>query len=308
MERLASTDALRSTLYVPPSALQALSISRPVARALDAGRSITQFHVLAVFDRVCDLVTASSDVVALVTPEVGNGSLNVVVDALPGVWTGIEIGQHVEIDSDSIHLGHIAIDLRGATVWEPCPDWARLAACPDTLAANIPHLAAWLIHNQSLPPGGLAALLSPQLPSMRPKETLLLSTARQAAEALLAAIASGDLARAGEAAAKLAGLGSGLTPAGDDFLIGVIAWLWLNLQSPISNTIAKAASNKTTTLSSALLRAAGRGEFAIAWHNLLDALAGGNPAQIERAAQQALAYGHTSGADALTGLVMAAQR
>jgi hypothetical protein len=266
-----------------------------------------QVRVLAVFDRVCDLVTSSGDVVTLVTPDVGNGPLNVVVDAPPGVWAGIETGQHAEIDGDSIRFGYIVVDLRGATVWEPCPDWARLAAQRDIISANVAYLKVWLIHSTSLPLGGLAPLLYPQLASSQPGEITLLNTARQAAAVLLAAIASGDLTRAGEAAAKLAGLGGGLTPSGDDFLLGVMVWLRLNLQSPITNTLMKTVSSKTTTLSSALLRAAGRGEFAIAWHNLLDALAGDDPAQVESAARQVLACGHTSGADALTGFILAAQ-
>jgi hypothetical protein len=61
----------------------------------------------------------------------------------------------------------------------------------------------------TLPPGGLVALLDPQRSSMQPGETILLNTARQGAEALLAAIASGDRVRASEAAARLAAWAAG---------------------------------------------------------------------------------------------------
>ncbi len=280
-------------------------ISRPVAHALRAGRLTAR--VLAAFKSACDLVTDTGDVIALVTPEIGNGPLNVVLDAPPGAWDGVTPHRPVEIDNGLIHVGCVTVDLRGAAVWEPCPEWAQFTTHHGKIRANVAYLAHWLGQNRS--PGGLITLLYPQPPTCS-TETVLLDTARPAANALAAAIASGDGARAGRAASRLAGLGSGLTPSGDDFLIGVMAWLWLDAPSPPAQpamcaVITQAAITRTTVLSSALLRAAGRGEFSEIWHNLFKALAN-DPCQVEHAARQILAYGHTSGADALTGFTMAA--
>ncbi len=277
----------------------ARSISRPVAHA---GRFVAR--VLATFDHTCDLATDANEVIALVTLEVGNGPLNIVVDAPPGVWAGIETGQPVQLQGDLLNLAHITIALDGAPLWEPRPDWASLSTHQRQIRANIEHLAGWLGRHPR-PSQGLIALLCPQ-PAPSPTETALLAVARQAVSQLGAALVSQDSAQVGKAAAGLVGLGSGLTPAGDDFLIGVMAWLWLNLQSPMCAIITQAAAGKTTLLSSALLRAAARGEFSQPWHDLLNALTLDNPDNVERAAQQVLCYGHTSGADALAGFIVAA--
>jgi hypothetical protein len=108
-----------------------------------------------------------------------------------------------------------------------------------------------------------------------------------------------------ELAAQLAGLGSGLTPAGDDFLMGVMlrAWLTHPEPEPFCQQIVEIAVPRTTTLSAALLRAASRGECSAAWHTLLTALESGAQPQLEKAVQAILSHGHTSGADILAGFL-----
>ncbi len=62
--------------------ISARSISLRAAQILRPG---VGGHVLASFERVCDLVTDSGDVVALVWGGIGNGPLNVVLAQRPGV-------------------------------------------------------------------------------------------------------------------------------------------------------------------------------------------------------------------------------
>jgi hypothetical protein len=110
-------------------------------------------------------------------------------------------------------------------------------------------------------------------------------------------------------AARLAGLGNGLTPAGDDFLMGVIFALWASRPpykvEPLADSIATSARPHTTRLSGAWLEAAARGEASIRWHRLIDALNGGNQRHIMVAVWRILQVGHTSGADALLGFLLA---
>ena len=56
-------------------------------------------------------------------------------------------------------------------------------------------------------------------------------------------------------------------------------------------------------LSRAFLRSAVAGEFSAAWHSLLEALSTGSRQRLEVATQEVLAYGHSSGADALAGFI-----
>jgi hypothetical protein len=105
-------------------------------------------------------------------------------------------------------------------------------------------------------------------------------------------------------AAQLAGLGVGLTPAGDDFLTGVMIWAWVAHADPewVCRFLVEASASRTTALSAAFLRAAARGECAEAWHVLLAALRDGDQRRSEAALGDVIAHGHTSGADAVAGL------
>jgi len=108
-----------------------------------------------------------------------------------------------------------------------------------------------------------------------------------------------------EGAAQLAGLGSGLTPAGDDFLTGVMLWAWLAHSNPreFSRALVAAAAPRTTTLSAAFLRAAAEGECSAPWHRVLAALVGGAEDVLAASIRQVVACGATSGADTLAGFL-----
>jgi hypothetical protein len=107
-----------------------------------------------------------------------------------------------------------------------------------------------------------------------------------------------------------AGVGIGLTPAGDDFMMGVLLALWLELDEALDYILAiiDGAKGRTNLLSMALLRAAARGEASLAWHALIKAFIDDDPARILTAAKSVLDAGHTSGADALFGFVVASKK
>jgi len=130
----------------------------------------------------------------------------------------------------------------------------------------------------------------------------------QAAFESLRAGWQGDLAQLQDGAARLAGLGNGLTPAGDDFLIGVMLWAWLAHPTPQSfcGAIVESAAPRTMTLSAAFLRAAARGECDAAWHQLLAALATATNDELASVIERVLAHGATSGADTLAGFLWVA--
>jgi hypothetical protein len=141
-----------------------------------------------------------------------------------------------------------------------------------------------------------------------PPDDAILATAHQAVVALEQGWA-GDQEQLQRGAVGLAGLGTGLTPSGDDFLGGAMLWAWLTHPAPESfcYAIAQAAAPRTTTLSAAFLRAASRGECSAAWHALLAALNEGAGEQITTAAQGVLAHGASSGADILAGFLWGAR-
>jgi hypothetical protein len=259
------------------------------------GRRPFVARVLAVFEHACDLVTSDGGVVALVTPQIGNGPLNIVVEGGPEDFTVIEPGMPAGLGGRAQHavpllrVGGLEVVLEGATVWEPRPDWSALRAQRAVIEDYLPLLRAIALRHT--PAVGRDGILS-------------YAAAREAAEALQAGW-QGDLARLQEGAIGLAGLGGGLTPAGDDFLTGAMLWAWLAHPIPLAfcHTLVEAAAPRTTTLSAAFLRAAAQGECNAAWHRLLAALRVGAENELAAAVREVLAYGATSGADALAGFL-----
>jgi hypothetical protein len=313
--------------------IPARSISLRAARVLRPGIG---GRVLASFERVCDLVTDAGEVVALVWGGIGNGPLNVVLAQGPGVRlladtrftvtgegdvvrsepviadpispaTGSQIEikashpgvealagrvvcgkQPAEASSPESYLAisPIVIDLTSAIPWNPQPDWEHLRrrrrqiAAASEVIAGILAEAGWTLTSCGLP------------------EAVCEQAARGQTTALRA----------------LAGVGPGLTPAGDDWLAG-----WLLAQHlvgedlrgfrppqgwhDLEGLIVALAADRTTTLSRALLACAAAGEADAAWHALLAALAEVpmTSLPIYQSTQTILSHGATSGAAMLTG-------
>ena len=109
------------------------------------------------------------------------------------------------------------------------------------------------------------------------------------------------------AAARLAGVGEGSTPAGDDYLVGVLHALPLSGRARTADgllgSLADIGDGRTTTASAAWLAAAARGKASLVWRALLDAWAAGDEPALRRAARTVRGTGHTSGAFSLRGFI-----
>jgi hypothetical protein len=119
------------------------------------------------------------------------------------------------------------------------------------------------------------------------------------------ALVTGDAGTAQTAALGLVGLGIGLTPSGDDFLVGLLAGLEATdhpLRDALAAAIARETPGRTTEFGAALLEHACRGEFSQRLHDVLIAIAAHDDVGLPRAIARAEAYGATSGADTLAGL------
>lgn len=120
-------------------------------------------------------------------------------------------------------------------------------------------------------------------------------------EGLSAALHTGEAPALRAAAHRLAGLGPGLTPAGDDILIGVQSVLTCS-GHPLSAVLPDAIRGRTTELSQALLRCAGDGAYLGEVGAVLRAL--GRGADLDRPWARLAAVGHTSGAALGVGMLI----
>jgi hypothetical protein len=108
--------------------------------------------------------------------------------------------------------------------------------------------------------------------------------------------------------ASLLGLGPGLTPSGDDLLGGALVALtaigFLDLRDTIWTGIRGQAAALTNDIARAHLAAAAEGECAAALSKAIDAVLNGARRELAPALDGVTALGHTSGWDALAGVVV----
>lgn len=261
----------------------------PAARAWLAGTGPAR--VLNVFERAANLVDEAGAVLSLVAAGRGLAPFSALV-AAGADFPALTAASAVCREPGVVRVGPLAFEWAAAETWDPRPEWGRLgpALTVETLSA----LAEFA--PRAAPAGSLLVL-----PQPGPKPAWLERAAAGAAE-LIGGLIAEDVARSVVGARLLAGLGGGLTPAGDDFIVGALLARWAaGAENALSEAVAQAAAPLTTTLSAAYLRAAARGECSAYWHALLAAVAGG--ADWRPAARELLAVGHTSGADALAGFL-----
>jgi hypothetical protein len=115
----------------------------------------------------------------------------------------------------------------------------------------------------------------------------------------------------GPEAAQLIGLGPGLTPSGDDYLGGILValrWLGRGAQADsLWRWLEPHLAGHTGELSIAHLAAAASGEAHEAVHGLLEDLSAWEAPDLNPALARLDAVGHSSGWDALAGIVAVAK-
>lgn len=227
------------------------------------------------------------------------------------VACGLRTGMSVLVGDR--HVAIPAIDLRlildGAAAWNP-----RLSPTHDMGAAErwrsrvtaVRSMASGMIAGSPGRGAGLGRLLDPASDGSAAGRDPATRVAAEALTVLGSALRDGDVSRARAAADRLIGLGPGLTPSGDDALVGVAASAAVLGPEGASFLagIARDARTRTTSVAAALLLHAARGEFAGGLHDLLRALLGRDPGAVRPAVERALAWGATSGADTLVGVFL----
>lgn len=113
---------------------------------------------------------------------------------------------------------------------------------------------------------------------------------------------------------QLVGLGPGLTPSGDDVLVGCLKGLWLcgvNARDPFATIVLlrqallPTLSERTTAVAAAFIRYALHGQFAEVLDRAAAALSSpADPEAVASAMTRLLAQGETSGTDTALGLLL----
>ncbi len=278
----------------------------PAAQAwLSASSTSRPYHI---FERVVNLINAEGDVLTLMLAPAQMNPLALEISCqdqsidLTGL---IQPTSSLSLSMGELAVGDVKISLERSTPWNPTPDWDLIRTQRDQLLEMQNVVLEQLLINPS--PESLVVFASSgtlETPVLGWQER-----ARKPVQELLHWLRAGDPARAGDCAASLAGLGVGLTPGGDDFIIGVMHAIWSILPDEqamsIGRELSGAAGKRTNQLSACSLRRAAIGEISAAWQALLQGMAYGDQQIVLDQVGGLKQLGHTSGQDALMGFLLA---
>jgi hypothetical protein len=252
-------------------------------------------RVHGVFARACN-VACGELLMTIGTRAVGDGPTTVLLASNPGdLRDRFAEGERIDARQGRIRSARIELELANARVWRPAE---RGPLVSDML------LEARL-HDVSV-----------QLDARRAAQPNVLDReARDVAKALAAACATLDIAAARAHVDRLIGWGEGLTPAGDDFIVGLLAGLDTLVRCDAARaafrdalaTHSAASTQRTTTIAAHALRLAAAGAWSARIDRLLAAICCSSERgrDIEAALHELLALGATSGADTACGIVAA---
>ncbi len=235
--------------------------------------------------------------VSVVSEEVGRGPINIVAGEIDSA-----VGDHLTVSAEKIRFGSVSVSRAGAEIYDST--WRPKALDRSVLSGNLPVLEQTLRENS--PPESLVFLLDPVGGKGPPG--LFGRAMRETFQAATRSLFhSPDDLVAG--CRRLKGLGSGLTPAGDDFIAGLLTALVVldrlsgTDRSKLREKMA-AAARTGNLLSNSFISLAAGGWFFERLKNLLDGLAGVDPAQVRRRAGELIAFGASSGSDLAVGLLL----
>ena len=291
---------------------------RTISAGIEAPRAPFRGVVHSVFARACNLSVGPRSLATLLTHEQQNLPRAVRVETPDGFdfLALVRAGQAVTCDGDIVRFADAAleIDLHAARRWHI--DLASLH-CNLTQANAYGAWQAAVSELRATPRNhGFATMLAANgaAPAVN-KGPEVIALARRGAPAVAALITTArncDALRALHAAARLVGLGPGLTPSGDDFLVGFLAGLWSSARSDARRLAFRNAfgsglsrlADGTGDVSRAYLLSAIAGNFSERLALLAVAIArAAKPPEVRAATRAALAVGATSGADGVIGLL-----
>lgn len=282
------------------TSLTALSADALLLKRWPAAPQRARVH--SVFARVVNVELASRRLLSLAQRDADDAPASIVVDLDSWSALGISPGTDVRLASGRIDLGDRAsIALADARRWPGrLPPYARddslLRRNLPTAQQHLDRLGTGLGHARASPPDRTGL------------DEALLEAFRRNADGLCGALAHGDAPRARAHVEQLVGLGPGLTPAGDDFLLGLLAALHIP-GSPaqacrsIGAHIVECTAQQSPQISAAALRHAANGRLRARVIGLCDALLHGSSASLRHALETVMRIGATSGSEIAAGVL-----
>ncbi|GEM_PF-460684 len=283
------------------------------SRAAEVLEACSQGQLAARFHDSCYLETDSGEYLLLCDRRYGALSFAIgLPDPQEFLALGLFAGARFRAAPRKLHFPGVTVLISGCVRPPGSPVFPSRALC----RSGIPRLTAYLHSTDRGAARDLLVLLPGlDIGDLTPPETFggnpFAAAARKPVCRLLrACLQNGDEQELSKCLQGLLGLGSGLTPSMDDWLLGFLYTLQRSSACPsvsgkLSRLIPALSPGRTSFASVAYLRAVSRGESFELLDRVLSALAEGNAPDIDAAASALMKVGSGSGSDILTGMVFA---
>ncbi len=276
----------------------------------------------SVFRSACNLRLEDEVLITLLSSEDCNAPWGIRLNSPPpfAFLRDVQIGQPVACRGGILRFGasDLSVSLQTAKRWHVDLKELGMGLGPDITRG---WQAVWSVLKRHRRRDGLSAMVDAPAsgarilrnsPTMGPLGTLVRLKTRIIPD-LLVATRDVQVSRVVIAIKPMIGLGPGLTPSGDDFIVGYLAGLWstlgddptrLQFISSLERSLTEALTD-TNPISRGHIKSAFHGHFsepvsAVAQH----VVRAGRLDGIQAVTRAALRVGHTSGADGLLGLLL----
>ena len=264
--------------------------------------------VHSVFDHACNIQLDKNRLVTLISPKLPNYPSAIKLDIAENRMIrsiGFKTGMKAAVNKDEIKIPdiNITILLTGAKVWDSSPLFLRSNISEEKLNENIEKIRDLILKYGKIE--GVASILDVNAVDNNYKNFIINSVKR-----LAKGISDFDYKEISEASKRLIGLGPGLTPAADDFLLGILASLYyigyyfgnhLENLKKIAGFIIYDLPGRTTFISEIMLRNGMKARFSEPIRDLMLAVI--HTTSVQDKCINLLNIGGTSGSDCAAGIV-----
>jgi len=264
--------------------------------------------VHSVFDQACNIQLDRNSLVTLISSKLPNYPAAIKLDIAEDQKLcsfGLKVGMKAIVKKDEIKIPEVCVSIKltGVKVWDSAPLFLRSKISEEMLCENIEKIRGLTLKYGEIE--GIASILDGDKVANHYKDFIINSVKR-----LAKGISDFDFKEITEASKRLIGLGPGLTPATDDFLLGILASLYymgyyfgnhLEDLKKIAGFMIYDLPGRTTFISEIMLRNGMKARFSEPIRDLMLAVI--HNTSVQDKCINLLSIGGTSGSDCAAGIV-----
>lgn len=267
--------------------------------------------VHSIFERTINLkCSENGELYTIGNHQLDNAPNTLIIDVKGFSELGLSVNAPVitEEDSSLVIGANIRIWTQQATKWEgELPSYPCDIEGVDVLRRNVAFTKNYVdVYGKT---GGMKMSSQPASPFEKEMSRMLIQRAGMLSDDL----ANKRIESATQHAISLIGLGPGLTPSGDDFLVGLCSvYKMQNISSclscPFFDEIVRSSQVLTNEISAITLKKAAHGQVRESLNDLLSCMVSGSTEELVPVLDKIIGIGSSSGTDILLGILCGLER